>query len=468
MNRIYISFVLLFSCVFISCQNEVEKADSLRLENKFDEAAELYQKASEDGDAYATWRLANAYLYGNGVDLDKQKATELVKKAAANGCDEAKYDLAISHILPTWFDVPLDTVNGKNELMKLFNSSDNSYVQAHYASLLISGLEGVFEKNIEKGERVLKKVKDQDDPYYLGIMGALYKDGLGDMPKDIDKSIDYFTKSFENGWTSSAWILGCIYLDNTDKKNYNRDKGIEWLEKGVQSNGTSSMLSLANIYLCQQDDSLFKDLRNPSKGIELLEKAAMHGSGDACCQLGQQYFSGINVNKDDKKAFEYCQKAYEFKSPDGANNLGAYYLQGIGCQKNIKKAISIWENAVKYGSGFAAKNLYRIYRFGEPEEGIPVNYNRQKAKYYLLQGVKLNEPVASIILSYQYYPGGDLFEENQDQAFAYAMKAAEANNADGCMRVAEMYDQGIGVQRNPKEAEKYREKAGLAKKNDNQ
>lgn len=96
-----------------------------------------------------------------------------------------------------------------------------------------------------------------------------------------------------------------------------------------------------------------------------------------------------------------------------------------------------------------------------------MNYNRQKAKYYLLQGAKLNEPVACVILSYQYYPGGDLFETNAEQAFAYAMRAAEADNADGCQRVAEMYDQGIGVQRNPKEAEKYRQKAGLAKKDNN-
>ena len=44
-----------------SCQSEIEQADSLRLQNKFDEAAKLYQKLSDEGNAYAMWRLSIAY-----------------------------------------------------------------------------------------------------------------------------------------------------------------------------------------------------------------------------------------------------------------------------------------------------------------------------------------------------------------------------------------------------------------------
>ena len=64
-----------------SCQTDVEHADSLRLENKFDEAAQLYQKAADEGDAYATWRLSIAYGNGDGVDFDLEKAFTLLKEA---------------------------------------------------------------------------------------------------------------------------------------------------------------------------------------------------------------------------------------------------------------------------------------------------------------------------------------------------------------------------------------------------
>lgn len=40
--------ILLVTIVLISCQTDSEKADKLRLGNKFDEAAELYQKAADE------------------------------------------------------------------------------------------------------------------------------------------------------------------------------------------------------------------------------------------------------------------------------------------------------------------------------------------------------------------------------------------------------------------------------------
>ena len=61
-----------------------------------------------------------------------------------------------------------------------------------------------------------------------------------------------------------------------------------------------------------------------------------------------------------------------------------------------------------------------------------------------------------IALSFEYYPGGDLFEQNSEQAYVYAKKAADAGNIDGCERVAYLLDNGIGCKRNPQKAQEYR------------
>jgi len=74
MKRSCVLAVLVATIALVSCQTDSEKADKLRLENKFDEAAELYQKAADEGDAYAMWRLSNAYNNGDGVDWDEAKA----------------------------------------------------------------------------------------------------------------------------------------------------------------------------------------------------------------------------------------------------------------------------------------------------------------------------------------------------------------------------------------------------------
>lgn len=440
-----------------SCQSEIEQADSLRLQNKFDEAAKLYQKLSDEGNAYAMWRLSIAYSNGDGVDFDQEKALTLLKNAAGHGCEEAKGDLAEAYMLGQ-LGIVKDTAKGKNMLEKLVNKSNNSYIQSKYAGFLLFGPDDLFEKNPEKGLRILKEVKDKTDPYYLYIMGGVYMFGIENIDKDLKKSIEYYTKSFEKGKRYSSCIIADILFTKKYKDVYNRENGIEWLKKGVESNSTEAMLMLSKIYLVSEEDmdyNEFKSYRNIGKGLDLLQKAANHGDGEAYWRLGNEYYYGENVDKDDNKFFEYSKKSFELGYADGANNLGAAYMKGIGCKKDIKKAIAIWEKAVKFGCGYTAYNLYRLFRLGVPNE-VPINYDREKAKYYLLQGAKLNDPSAWIALSFEYYPGGDLFEQDSEQAYVYAKKAADAGDIDGCERVAYLLDKGIGCKRNPQKAQEYR------------
>lgn len=448
-----------------SCQTDVEHADSLRLENKFDEAAQLYQKAADEGDAYATWRLSNAYGNGDGVDFDQEKAFTLLKEAADKGCKEAECDLSWAYMFG-WYG-HTDSIKGKQMFDKLIaQDNDNTYIQSHYAELLLDGV--VYEKNTEKALRILKQVKDKDDPYYLWVEGYIYVIGIDNIESDYSKAITYFTNSFEKGRRYSSVFLAEIYFTKDRKETFDIKKGIEWLKKGVESNSTDAMVMLSKIYLYSKDDEDYKSYQNPSKGIELLQKAINHGSGDANFQLGIKFFNGINVNKDDKKFFEYSQRAYELRNEGGANNLGSCYQQGLGCERNINKAIEIYQEAVKLGSGHAAENLFSIFRYGDSQNDIPVNFDRGKAKYYLLECARLNYPIALLNLSFQYYPGGDMFETNYEQAYIYAKKSADSGNVDGCARVAFLLDNGIGCYKNPQEAQKYRDKYEVQKGNKQQ
>ncbi len=456
--------LLVIAILFIlsSCQTDVEHADSLRLENKFDEAALLYQKAAEEGDAYAMWRLSNAYGNGDGVDFDQEKEYNYLKEAADKGCKEAESDLSWSYMFG-WYG-STDSLKGKQMFDKLIaQENDNAYIQSRYAKLLLSGVEGLYEKNTEKALRILKRVKDKDDPYYLWVEGYIYVFGIDNIEPDYSKAITYFTKSFEKGGRYSSSFLARIYFTKDRKETFDIKKGIEWLKRGVESNSTDAMVVLSSIYLYSKDNVDFKSYQNPSKGIELLQKATNHGSGDAYAKLGIEFFNGINVNKDDKKFFEYSQKAYELKNEDGANNLGACYQKGLGCERNIKKAIEIYQEAVKLGSGISAKNLFFIFRYGDNQNDIPINFDREKAKHYLLEGARLNDPIALLQLSNQYYPGGDLFETNSEQAYIYAKKSADMGNVDGCAKVAYLLDNGIGCYKDLKEAQKYRDKYEVQK-----
>lgn len=63
-------------------------------------AVECYQKASDNGYALASLRLADMYMMGDGVEADKAKAKECYEKAAAGGwhCGLAKWYLDVGQV----------------------------------------------------------------------------------------------------------------------------------------------------------------------------------------------------------------------------------------------------------------------------------------------------------------------------------------------------------------------------------
>ena len=63
--------------------------DGIGIKQNYNEAFYWYEKAANQNDADAQFRLAEMYMNGYGVDYDEEKAFEWVKKAAENGHEKA-------------------------------------------------------------------------------------------------------------------------------------------------------------------------------------------------------------------------------------------------------------------------------------------------------------------------------------------------------------------------------------------
>lgn len=452
MNKLYYILIICLILVLCSCKDDCAKADKLRLQNKFEEAFELYQKAAKQGNAYAKWRLSKAYNNGDGVELDDHHAVELLLEAADEGCEEAKCDLALAYIFDWFHDINKDDVKGKKLIDDLAQKTENAYVLSRYASLFFFG-DKPFEEDKEKAMSILKKVKDKKDAFYLYMMGDVYLNGTDNIEINEKKAIEYYSDAFEKGIRASARKIFSLYYDGKGNVNIDRKKAIEWANRGIESNNTNCMGVMANLYLNLKEDTTLKDIQHPQKGLELLRKAAKHGNSDAYCLLGQLYFIGKLVDKDDKKAFEYLTKSAYFKSPHGTFLLGSYYINGIGCEKDISKGIEIWKKAVEFGHGGAANNLYCYYcgQYGGPKV-------KDKAKAYLIKAAELGSDVGCFNIGKEYYYGNDLMSKNDDQAYIYIKKAADSGLVDACGWLSYFYDKGIGCKKDPQKAKEYGDK----------
>lgn len=444
---ILIIATLLFA--LCSCQDDCSKADKLRLQNKFEEAAELYQKAADQGNAYAMWRLSGAYANGNGVDFDESKAAELLIQASEKGCEEAKCDLAFAYIFAWYADIEKNADKGKDLLEKLCAKTECSHALSRYASLLFFGPEP-FEEDKEKAMSILEKVKDKNNPFYLELMGYVYMNGTDKIEIDENKAEEYFVKAFNHGRRYCAYEIAKLYDVNAIKND--KSKMIEWLNRGIGSNETNCMCRMALLY-CSEDTS-YSDIHNPRKGIELIKKASKHGSADAYNILGLQYFSGQNIPKDDKQAFDCYEKAYNLKSGQGAFHLGYCYIDGIGVEKNIAKGIEIWKDAVEYGDGGAANNLFCYYNQGLWGGKI----NKEQAKYYLKKAADLGDIMGCLNLGREYFLGNNMFKKDYSQAFVYIKMAADAGNVDACDFLSYLYENGLGCNKDPEKAKEYKDK----------
>ena len=456
--RIVLTIVCLL-CVMTSCQDDCAKADKLRLQNKFEEAAELYQKAAEQGNAYAKWRLSMAYFNGDGVDFDEHRAAELLKEAADEGCEEAKCDFAFAHFFD-WFDeIEIDPAEGKKLIEKLVKETDNSYVQSRYAAIYFEGLEDQYDEDKEKAISILEKVKDKNDPAYLALMAEIYFVGTDKIQINNAKAIDYLEKGYKNGARNCANRLARLYCFGGEDIEKDYSKMIEWLKLGVESNNKDCMLFYSNI--CLSEDTAYKEFHNLQKGIELLKKAARHGSGEAYFNLGNLYNSGDKLPKDDNKAFECWEKSANLRNPEGASNLAFAYIQGIGCEKDVNKAIEIYKKGVDWKGGFCAYRLAYIY--GNGSYGIPKDNGL--ARDYLLKAAKYGDRYGCYELAIQYYNGSGLMPQSNEQAFAYAKIAADKGLVDACGMVSYFYENGIGCDKNLEKAKEYRDKATIKEDN---
>lgn len=449
MKKIINLIVLTIAIVLISsCQNKDSKADELWLKQQFKEAVELYENSAEKGSAYAKWRLAKAYLNGYGVDKDKDKGIMLIKQAADDGCEEAKYDIAWAYFSGS-LGLKKDEVKGKKLISELCEKTDNAYCRSLYAFNILIG--NGFEKDEKKAISILDSVKDKGNPMYLVVKATLFEYGTEDEMSDKKKALEYYIKAYLAGEFWLASNIGRWYYTGVAGSS-NVGEAVKWFEEGIKLKDPECMFWLADICLNKNPET--EAWFNVARGVELLEKAGRLGHKNAYAWLGSYYLEGYILEKNDEKAYEYLLKSEAQNSSLGTNDLGAMYFDGIGCEKDVKKAIALWQKAAKLGSGRACNNLYQYYY--KVEYGDPHKTDYDSAKYYLQRAADLGDVYGIRNLGFHYYNGSVLFQKDLFQSFRYLKKAADMGDIDAAGRVANMYAKGIGTDRDPNKAKEYK------------
>lgn len=223
-------------------------ASAYLLQKDYKKAFGYAQRGVEAGSEIALEVLGNLYLYGEGVEIDKDKALEIFKK-----------------------------------LLALGNPVGNAYIAIIYEE------KGDYEKAFEWASKGAKL----NDIKSISVLGSLY---LNDqyVKRDLEKAKELLLRAAEFGNENAMGNLAGALIVSRDY-----EKAFEWAKKGAEKEDSNSLNTLGLLYMAGMGVE-----QDSEKAKACFIKANELGSELALKNLQRVYF----LNKEYDKVFEYASK----------------------------------------------------------------------------------------------------------------------------------------------------------------
>lgn len=372
--------------------------------------------------------LGTYYATGEGIGENKEKAQELLERAAQSGFAFADLNLAIlAHDRGLPYLEHLEKAhqlgNSRASILLADNAihikeDENSLKDARviYTALAERGdrdaqlkLGYLFERGLggqvdyQNAAHWYELSANQGQSIAQYLLGRLYQMGrLGDLP-DYAQAKRWFDAAKEQ-YAPAAIALGFVYetVDNqygkaqaayqlaADKSHpigefdlgliYQYGKGLPadakqaevLFLKAEEAGHVRAMVQLGEINLNSTG------FRHSHAALEWYEKAAAKGNRDALYQVARMAEKGEGGAKDLNKAVKNYQLATEKGNAEAALALAALYEKGKGVQKNAEEAAKLYQALADRGNGYAQYRLAMLYSRGELGEG-----GSEKAKHWL-------------------------------------------------------------------------------------
>lgn len=342
-----------------------------------------------------------------------------------------------------------------------------------------------------------------DSQYKLGI---LYRDG-GAFGQSSDLYEKWMREAAIHGHTrAQVEYANILYSKGEDEESieyYN----LAAAKGDAEARNKISVLSIPKSFGIGQLIDIFKQIAKPGRclneyrcaslllkaawsnedrteAFNMFVRAANDGSLEAMNQVAVMYRDGVGTPKDVKKMEEYFQKGADSGFIPSMVALGDIYSQGRILPKDEMRAFSYLLKAAKLGDSNCMYRVANMYK-----DGIGVQPSKDEADYWLDKYVKSlyhwhRVWVAGYVSSGSVDTGygiKDLYEDSfgvtdcwpigglisltssdnksVDKYIEALLYKAENNNVDAIKRIANLYYDGVGVERNFEVALKWYAKA---------
>lgn len=331
------------------------------------------------------WFLGEFYEFSYDEDYDKEVVETLIQKEDTLSAEEY-FELGV-HYFFGW--------GTSTEFIKAYNCFNKSAEKGYAKAVVAVGVcyangTGV-EQNPSEAFRYFCIAEEKSLPFVYYDLGLCYKDAIG-VEKNDKKAFEYFQKADQQAVIQATYEIAECYL-----------RGV-----GTQRNEKKAF-DLYNLILSQQDHT------------------------QALIRKGDCYFNGWGTEENYEEGYKCFLKASEDNSPWALIRLAECYEKGFGTEKDGVKAILTYIKANHYGSPEASERL---------EKELTPNKIKK-----LINDVSV---VANPL--YEKYGKNDFsdLEEKKrctkDLMIYYDFLANKTGDSDSQTKLAECYEQGIGIE----------------------
>lgn len=451
-------------------------------QENFKDALERFERAYNNGNKLAGTKLAQMYYYGNGCDVDYEKARSVFQyNADVENCPLATAWIAEMYRMGSGFikdivkakEIYVSNLNNL-VLMCEYGDSDAQYFfgfdliygifgdkkpsegfkwlekssnQGHIAAKVEVAKCYIYGDPVEKlvrvGYEMLSSISNTSNKKCHYELGKIYYYG-NEIEKDYSKAFKHFLFAAERGHVSSQDYVGNMYYYG---EGVSRDyvKAREWFEKAAKHDNSNSLLRLAFIYDYGRGVKVDKD-----KALTYYKKAADLDNSTACSCLADIYSEKGNI----EKKYYYRKKAADLGRRDDQFNMIFLLLdEKLSQYYNEKEGVKYLIQSAEQGYSKAQNVLARAYICGQ----YGLQEDDELFVHWMTKAAEQGDIEAQRILGEAYYKADSppVLAINYSLACQWLEKAAENGDVKACIDLAELYLSGEGLSKDIEKVEKY-------------
>ncbi len=256
------------------------------------------------------------------------------------------------------------------------------------------------------------------------------------------EQIAHIRKKAEAGSPNHQYLLGALMINGTVIEK-DQEEGAKLVRKAAEGGDHYAQMQMG--LLC----SLGKGVpQSYQEALKWHEKASEKDAEPySLFVLGEYYWVGRGVVKNDKRALAYMKRAADLQEPNAAHNLGKILLEGnTETPPDGVQAHKYLNQAAQSGIFESKMLLAKQYFFGW--RGIPCDY--AMAHRWFLEAAKEADPVAEYYLGRIYNEGRGV-SKDASKAIRWFQMSAEHGDRDAKHLLATAQIEGHGVPKNIKD-----------------